>query len=111
MQESWAEAIKKERSEVSIRAHLEGRLKALKPICGEGVYNKLAADIRTVRQLLLLSVCLLPLSDDHRDVGCTLLIFLFGALYERTPHTQRKHDGIQIDTNILQMDELQVMVR
>jgi hypothetical protein len=48
VQESWAQAIKTKRSEVSIRAHLEGRLKVLKPICGEGVYNKLAADIRTV---------------------------------------------------------------
>lgn len=51
-QESWAEAIKGERSEVSIRAHLEGNLKVLKPITGEGVYNKLAADIRTVSALL-----------------------------------------------------------
>ena len=49
LQESWAAAIKTERSEPSIKAHLEGRLKALKPITGEGVYNKLAADIRTVR--------------------------------------------------------------
>lgn len=68
--ETWAEAVKAERSEECIRAHLEGNLKKLKPITGEGVYNKLAADIRT-----------------------------------------RKHDGIQIDTNILQMDELQVLVR
>lgn len=50
LQESWAAAIKRERSEVSIKAHLEGRLKVLKPITGEGVYNKLAADIRTVRR-------------------------------------------------------------
>ena len=49
VQESWAEAIKEQRSELSIRAHLEGNLKLLKPITGEGVYNKLAADIRTVR--------------------------------------------------------------
>ena len=40
--------MKTKRSEVIIRAHLEGKLKVLKPITGEGVYNKLAADIRTV---------------------------------------------------------------
>jgi hypothetical protein len=29
-----------------IKAHLEGDTRALKPWCGEAVFNKLAADIR-----------------------------------------------------------------
>lgn len=47
-----------------------GNTAALKPWLGEGVYNKLAADIRT-----------------------------------------RKHDGIVFDTNILDIDENQIIMR
>lgn len=53
-----------------IKAHLMGNTAALKPWLGEGVYNKLAADIRT-----------------------------------------RKHDGIVFDTNILDIDENQIIMR
>lgn len=33
-----------------VRAHLEGDIKALKAWCGEGVFNKLSADIRARKQ-------------------------------------------------------------
>jgi predicted lipid-binding transport protein (Tim44 family) len=53
-----------------IKAHLEGNTKALKPWLTEGVYNKLAADIRA-----------------------------------------RKHDGIEFDSNILELEENAIIMR
>jgi hypothetical protein len=51
-QEDWAEEVKREISPKIIQAHLDGDLKILKPRLGEAVYNKLAADIRTVCDLI-----------------------------------------------------------
>jgi hypothetical protein len=48
MQEDWAEEVTRDIVPVVIKAHLEGELRKLKPFLGEAVYNKLAADIRTV---------------------------------------------------------------
>ncbi len=48
IKEEWAEEVKREITPVIIKAHIEGDLKTLKPRLGEAVYNKLAADIRTV---------------------------------------------------------------
>lgn len=53
-----------------IKAHLQGDTGKLKPWCGEAVYNKLAADIRT-----------------------------------------RKHDGIVFDSNILEVEENQSILK
>lgn len=53
-----------------IKAHLQGDTATLKPWCGEAVYNKLAADIRT-----------------------------------------RKHDGIVFDSNILEIEENQTIMK
>lgn len=70
IKEQWAEEIKRDVAPAIIKAHLEGDLKTLKPLLGEAVYNKLAADIRT-----------------------------------------RKSDGISIDTNVLDIDEAQILIR
>ncbi len=53
-----------------LKAHLRGDPKTLKPLCGEAVYNKLAADIRA-----------------------------------------RKADGYSFDTNILDIDENQIVMK
>jgi mitochondrial import inner membrane translocase subunit TIM44 len=46
-QEEFAEEVKRTLIPNIIKAQLEGNTSALKPWLGEGVYNKLAADIRT----------------------------------------------------------------
>ena len=47
-QEDWTAEVTRDIVPVVIKAHLEGELRKLKPYLGEAVYNKLAADIRTV---------------------------------------------------------------
>lgn len=44
--EEWADEVKRNLAPMIIKAHLCGDPKVLKPWLGEGVYNKLAADIR-----------------------------------------------------------------
>lgn len=68
--EEWADVVKQELAPAVIGAHLRGDAKALKPLCGEAVYSKLAADIRA-----------------------------------------RKSDGISFDTNILDIDENQIVMK
>merc|ERR1719215_1608152 len=68
--EEWAEEVKATLAPDIIRAHLAGNTSVLKPWLGEGVYSKLAADIRA-----------------------------------------RKHDGIVFDTNILDIDENQIIMK
>ena len=46
LQEEWAEEVKANLAPTIIKAHLLGNTSALKPWLAEGVYNKLAADIR-----------------------------------------------------------------
>jgi len=46
MKEEWANEVKENLAPLIIKAHLVGDTAALRPWLGEGVYNKLAADIR-----------------------------------------------------------------
>jgi mitochondrial import inner membrane translocase subunit TIM44 len=68
--EEWADVVKDSLAPTVIGAHLRGDAKTLKPLLGEAVYNKLAADIRA-----------------------------------------RKTDGISFDTNILDIDENQIILK
>lgn len=70
VQELWVAEVRENLAPKVLKAHLLGDTKALKPWLSEGVYSKLAADIRT-----------------------------------------RKHDGISFDTNILNFDETQVLMK
>lgn len=68
--EEWAEEVRTKLVPVVIKAHLQGDTKSLRPWLGEGVYNKLAAEIRA-----------------------------------------RKGDGIKFDSNILDIEENQIVLR
>jgi hypothetical protein len=46
LKEEWAAEIKENVAPVILKAHLVGDIKALKPWCGEAVFNKLSAEIR-----------------------------------------------------------------
>ena len=70
VKEEWAEEVRTTLTPTVIKAHIEGNTKALKPWLKEGVFNKLAAEIRA-----------------------------------------RKGDGIVFDPNVLDIDEIEVLVR
>jgi import inner membrane translocase subunit TIM44 len=70
VKEEWTEEVRKTLVPTVLKAHLTGDTEALRPWLSEGVFNKLAADIR-----------------------------------------MRKEDGISFDTNILEIDENQAILK
>lgn len=64
--EEWSQEVKANLVPIVIKAHLMGNTNALKPWLGEGVYNKLAADIRARKHDGIVFDCNLLDIDENR---------------------------------------------